>query len=128
MSTRRFYVFGFAALMLTDTLTQISVKLSTRKSGELVMSLDWLMQVLAGPWIYFAVLGYLGSFITWMTLLKHAPVGPSFAASHLEVVSVLIISVLFFGERLSWLQVVGSLCIVAGILCLSRSEAAHSPA
>jgi drug/metabolite transporter (DMT)-like permease len=58
-----------------------------------------------------------------MTLLIHAPIGPAFAASHLEVVTVLAISVVYFGERLSIMQVLGGLCIVAGIACLSLSEA-----
>ena len=66
--------------------------------------------------------GYVGAFITWMTLLKHAPIGPAFAASHLEVVTVLIISVAFFGEQLSLIQIVGGASIVLGIVCLSRSE------
>jgi drug/metabolite transporter (DMT)-like permease len=71
-------------------------------------------------------LGYLGSFVAWMTLLKHAPVGPAFAASHLEIVLVLIISALYFGDRLSEMQIVGALLIVLGIVCLSLSESKQS--
>ena len=123
MSTPRFYIVGFGALMLFDTLTQVSFKLSTTHAGEFTLSTLWLWEVFFNPWIYGAVVGYIGSFITWMTLLKHAPVGPAFAASHLEVVSVLAISVLYFGEHLAPMQVVGGLCIVLGIICLSRSEA-----
>jgi drug/metabolite transporter (DMT)-like permease len=68
-------------------------------------------------------MAYIGAFVTWMTLLKHAPVGPAFAASHLEVVSVLAISFLFFHEHLSLPQIIGAACIVTGIVCLSKSEA-----
>ena len=68
------------------------------------------MQVAAGQ-----VIGYVGSFVTWMTLLKHAPVGPAFAASHLEVVTVLIISVLAFDEKLTLMQLLGGASIVLGI-------------
>ncbi len=60
-----------------------------------------------------------------MTLLKHAPVGPAFAASHLEVVMVLIVSVLFFDEKLSLMQCAGGVSIVLGIVCLSLSKAGH---
>ena len=75
--------------------------------------------------IYGAVLGYLGSFVAWMTLLKHAPVGPAFAASHLEVVLVLAVSAVYFGDRLTPMQIIGALLIVLGIVCLSFSEAEH---
>jgi drug/metabolite transporter (DMT)-like permease len=122
MSTRRFYILGFGALMLFDTLTQVSFKLATTHAGEFAMTLDWLLGIFHNYWIFGAVVGYVGSFITWMTLLKHAPVGPAFAASHLEVVTVLIISVLAFDEKLTLMQIVGGLSIVLGIICLSLSE------
>jgi drug/metabolite transporter (DMT)-like permease len=125
MNRRRFYVVGFGILMLFDTLTQVSIKLATAHAGGFLADLGWLRQVLAEPWLYAAIVGYLGAFVTWMTLLKHAPIGPAFAASHLEVVTVLIVSVLFFHEHLSAGQMLGGLCIAAGIVCLSFSEAEH---
>jgi drug/metabolite transporter (DMT)-like permease len=128
MNRRRFYILGFGALMLFDTLTQVFLKLASNHAGEFAMTSDYLQEVARNHWIYGAVCGYLGAFFTWMTLLKHAPVGPAFAASHLEVVIVLIISVLFFGERLAPLQVVGCLCIVGGIIFLSVSESKQSHA
>ena len=128
MSTRRFYILGFSALMVFDTLTQVFLKITANQTGEIEMTLGYLREVVLNPWIYGAVCGYLGSFFTWMTLLKHAPVGPAFAASHLEVVTVLIISVLFFGEHLAPLQIVGCICIVVGIVFLSMSESGHSHA
>jgi drug/metabolite transporter (DMT)-like permease len=124
MSRKRFYLFGFGALALFDTLTQVSFKLASTHGGAFSMTLDWLLHVLLSTWIIGAVVGYLGSFFTWMTLLKHAPVGPAFAASHIEVVTVLAISVVYFGEHLSATQLAGSLCILLGIICLSLSEEA----
>ncbi len=122
MSTRRFYILGFGALMLFDTLTQVSFKLATTHAGEFAMTLEWLLEIFHNYWIFGAVIGYVGSFVTWMTLLKHAPVGPAFAASHLEVVTVLIISVLAFDEKLTLMQLLGGASIVLGIICLSLSE------
>lgn len=122
MSTRRFYILGFGALMLFDTLTQVSFKLATTHAGEFAMTVEWLLEIFHNYWIFGAVIGYVGSFVTWMTLLKHAPVGPAFAASHLEVVTVLIISVLAFDEKLTLMQLLGGASIVLGIICLSLSE------
>lgn len=123
MNKARFYMIGFSALMLCDTLTQISFKLASNHGGDFVMNLDWFLSIFSQPWIYGAVLGYLGSFVAWMTLLKHAPVGPAFAASHLEVVLVLVVSAVYFGDRLGPMQIFGALLIVIGIICLSFSEA-----
>lgn len=128
MKTRNFYLLGFGALMLFDTLTQVSFKLASTNAGEFIPKIEWLLVVFQNPWIYGAVLGYLGSFIAWMTLLKHAPVGPAFAASHLAIVFVLAISVVYFGEHLSLMKVLGTLCILLGIALLSLSEARQTHA
>ncbi|HXT67801.1 MAG TPA: EamA family transporter [Nitrospiraceae bacterium] len=126
MRTRYFYLIGFGALMLFDTLTQVSFKLSSSHAGEFLPKIEWLLVVLHNPWIYVAAIGYIGSFIAWMTLLKRAPVGPAFAASHLAIVFVLVISVTYFGEHLTVMQVVGALSIILGIVFLSLSEARQS--
>ena len=123
MKKARFYIIGFSALMICDTLTQVSFKLASIHGGDFVMQLEWFLSIFSKPWIYGAVLGYLGSFVAWMTLLKHAPVGPAYAASHLEVILVLIVSAVYFGDRLSPIQVIGAILVVLGIICLSFSEA-----
>ena len=123
MKKHHFYAIGFSALMLFDTLTQVSFKLASSHVGAFVMEPEWVFAISHSPWLYGAVAGYIGAFIAWMTLLKHAPVGPAFAASHLGLIAVLIISVTYFGERLAWMQVAGALCIVLGVVFLSLSEA-----
>lgn len=123
MKKSTFYTVGFSILMLCDTLTQVSFKLASNHGGQFEMKYDWFLSIFTQPWIYGAVLGYFGSFVAWMTLLKHAPVGPAYAASHLEVVLVVIISTIYFGDRLATLQIIGAILIVLGIVSLSLSEA-----
>ena len=128
MSTPRFYLLGFGALMVFDTLTQVSFKLATLQIGEFTPHLVWIAAMFTNHWVYLALVGYLGAFVTWMTLLKHAPIGPAFAASHLEMVPVLLCSILIFNERLTLAQCAGALLIVAGVVCLSMSKAEHPEA
>jgi drug/metabolite transporter (DMT)-like permease len=109
-----------------DTLTQVSFKLATRHTGEFVFDAAWLEAAALAPWIYVAIAGYLGAFVTWMTLLEHAPVGVAFAASHIDVVTVLLISIPLFHETLAPVQMAGAACIVAGILLLSSRERASA--
>lgn len=119
---RRFYVIGFLLLMGFDTLAQISFKYAGDNALPLAANLAWFLRVFGAPWIYGAMIGYLGSFFVWMALLKHAPIGPAFAASHLEVVSVLVLSAWLFGERLTLMRITGAVLIVAGIICLGIAE------
>jgi drug/metabolite transporter (DMT)-like permease len=118
-----FYLIGFSILIVFDTLTQVSIKLASTQAGAFVMDTNWLLAVSHNPWLYAAIVGYLGAFVAWMTLLKHAPVGPAFAASHLGLIPVLVISVVYFGEKLTTMQILGALSIMVGIVFLSLSEA-----
>lgn len=119
---KRFYLIGFALLLAFDTLAQISFKMAGSQALPVQANVAWLLRLAAEPWVYGAIVGYIGAFFTWMALLKHAPIGPAFAASHLEVVSVLLLSVPIFGEHIGAMQGAGAILIVAGILCLARGE------
>ncbi|MEO7072608.1 MAG: EamA family transporter [Rhodanobacter sp.] len=119
---RRFYLFGFLLLMAFDTLAQISFKYAGTRALPVAASVGWLLRVFGQPWIYGALVGYVGAFFTWMALLKHAPIGPAFAASHLELVSVMLLSIWLFGEHLNAARVLGAVAIIAGIVCLGLAE------
>ena len=122
MSRSMFDLFGFVALVGFDTFAQICFKMAALQGEPFMIEVEWLTRVFQTPWIYVAILGYLGAFIIWMTLLRHVPVGPAFAASHLEVVGVIVISAPLFGEVLSNSQMFGALLVVAGVVCLAQSE------
>lgn len=119
---KRFYLLGFLALMVFDTLAQVSFKSASLHGGELELSIDWLLRVFSHIWIYGAFVGYIGAFFTWMTLLKYAPVGPAFAASHLEIVSVTLVSIWLFDEALTVPKIIGGVLILGGVLCLAQAE------
>ena len=103
-------------------MAQISFKYAGTQALPVQASLAWLLRVFGQPWVYGAVVGYIGAFFTWMALLKHAPIGPAFAASHLEVVSVMLLSIWLFDEHLTLPRVLGAIAIVAGIVCLGLDE------
>ncbi|ODV06127.1 MAG: hypothetical protein ABT19_16060 [Rhodanobacter sp. SCN 68-63] len=112
---RRFYLIGFALLMGFDTLTQISFKLAGMHALPVQANLAWLLRLFGEPWVYGAVLGYLGAFFTWMSLLKHAPIG------------VMALSVWLFHEPLTATKLLGAAAILAGIVCLGLAERDAAP-
>ena len=116
------YGVGFLLLMAFDTLAQVSFKFAGIHALPVEANGAWLLRLATGPWIYCALLGYVGAFLTWMQLLRRAPIGPAFAASHLDVVSVMLLSAPLFNERIGFAQVVGAVVLVAGIICLALGE------
>jgi drug/metabolite transporter (DMT)-like permease len=119
---KRFYIIGFFVLMCCDTLAQCGIKIASLHVGALSFHLQWVTGIVRQRWLWCAFAGYIGAFFAWMTLLKHAPVGPAFAASHLEKVSVIFVSVMWLGERLSIVQAAGCILILGGIALLGFQE------
>jgi len=119
---KAFYVIGFLVLMLFDTLAQVCFKIAGTIALPVEPTLDWALRLFSHPWAYGAIAGYIGAFFTWLTLLRHAPVGPAFAATHLQVVSVLFVSAWLFHEPVTLLRTAGALLILGGILCLGYAE------
>jgi drug/metabolite transporter (DMT)-like permease len=117
---------GFALLMAVDTLCQVGCKLAADLAAPATFDAAWLARVAATPWIYLVGAGYLVAFALYMTILKTAPVGLAFAVTHLEIVSVLLVSVFFLGETLNAMQLTGCLAILAGvgILCSKNNMSA----
>lgn len=122
---RSFYIIGFLVLICFDTLAQISFKYASIYALPVTFDLPWLIRIFSHYWIYGAFIGYIGAFFTWMTLLRHAPVGPSFAASHLEIISVTLLSIWLFNEPLTISKIIGAVLILAGVFFLAKSESSE---
>lgn len=123
---RLFYIIGFFILLSFDTLAQISFKYASIHALPLTYDIAWLTRIMTHYWIYGALVGYIGAFFTWMTLLKHAPIGPAFAATHLDLISVTIISIWLFNEPLTLNKILGATLILVGVLFLTKDKSEQS--
>lgn len=119
---KRFYLLGFAALLIFDTLGQTGFKFSAMEAKPLDYSIEWVMRIITNKWIYITTLSYVGAFFTWMILLKKAPVGPAFAASRLQIVTVTLVSIFIFHEPFTITRFLGAVVIIAGIVFLALAE------
>ncbi|MDF7671286.1 EamA family transporter [Orbaceae bacterium ESL0721] len=119
---KKFYIIGFLLLLFFDTFGQTSFKLTALSAEPLELSIHWIIRIFSHYWVYLVMLGYSGAFITWMILLKKAPVGPAFAVSHLQVVTVMFVSVFVFNEQITLTRLLGALLIIIGIIFLALAE------
>lgn len=115
-------LIGFLLLVAIDTFVQIGFKLAGNDTLPVTLDLPWLERVAREPWVVGVLLGYGAAFVVYMTLIKHAPIGPAFAASHMEIVTVTLFSVLVFGDTLTLWQAVGCCAIVTGVVVLAATE------
>lgn len=124
----RFLVAGFAALAALDTVAHICFKLAALGAGPLDLGIDWVLRAANQGPLYIAIGCYAATFFIWIRLLRRAPVGPAFAASHVDVVTVLIAAALLLHEHISTHQMVGAGMVVAGIACLALAESRDASA
>jgi drug/metabolite transporter (DMT)-like permease len=115
-------LIGFLLLVAIDTFVQIGFKLAGNNTLPVTLDLPWLGRVGQEPWVVGVLLGYGAAFLVYMTLIKYAPIGPAFAASHMEIVTVTVFSVLVFGDTLTLWQAVGCCAIVTGVVVLAATE------
>ena len=118
---KRTVILGFLLLLTIDTVQQVVTKLAGNRIGACCPP-GWTDRVGLEPLVYVVGACYLAAFFVYMWLLKVAPVGPTYAAVHGHVVTVLLVSLAFLGERLSLMQAVGCLLIVGGIVVLAVTE------
>lgn len=119
---KRLVILGFLALLVIDTTQQVLAKFAGDVIGEFDFSAAWLRRLANEPLLYVLLGLYLAAFLVYSWLLRHAPVGPSYAAMHGHVVTTFLFSIAFLGERLTLLQLAGCALIVAGIVVLAVTE------
>jgi uncharacterized membrane protein len=116
------FFVGLLALLCFDTTGQVGFKLMADAAGPATANAAWVHAVITTPAFMLTVSSYIAAFFVYMWLLRCVAIGPLFAASHLELVTVAAISIAYFGERFSVLQALGCTLIVLGIIVLGFSE------
>jgi multidrug transporter EmrE-like cation transporter len=124
---KRAILLGFLLLMTFDTAAQVGMKFAGDRIASSTSELIWVRRVVREPLVYLVLSFYIGAFVTYTTLLRYAPVGPSYAAAHGHIVAVMVISLLFMGETFTLLQTLGACCILSGITILALTEKPVSP-
>jgi len=113
---------GFPLLITIDTASQVFIKIIGNRVSQFEFGIAWALRILNEPLLFLVLLFFGAAFAVYLMLLKSAAVGPVYAAAHLNLVTVSIISVLYFGEHLSWVQALGAVIIVAGVAVLAATE------
>lgn len=119
---KRLVLMGFLALLVIDTTQQLLAKFTGDRIGAFALDPAWIKRLVDEPLLYVLLGLYVLAFLVYSWLLRHAPVGPSYAALHGHVVTTFLISIMFLGERLTLLQLGGCALIVGGIVLLAATE------
>jgi drug/metabolite transporter (DMT)-like permease len=121
-------LIGYAYVAATIALTvygQMIVKWQVDEAGEFPATvsgkLEFLLRLLANPWIISVFAGAAIAAVAWMAALTRFELSRVYPFVALSFVLVLFLSALLFDEAVTWPKVVGVLLIVAGLTVGSQA-------
>jgi drug/metabolite transporter (DMT)-like permease len=115
-------ILNFVALLGFTVLGQFSFKHAADRLGVVRVDAAWIQAFLHEPSVALILIANVGALFSYLNLIRRAAIGPAFAAAHLSIVIVVIISVGYFHEALSWIQALGCLAIFVGVAILGYEE------
>ncbi len=96
------------------------------KSGAQHLSghgrLGFLLAAFRDAQVLSGLAAWTASTICWLYVLRVAPLSRAYGLTSLTYVLILAASVLFYGEQVRRLHVVGTVLIVMGIACLASGD------
>lgn len=125
MQERRFPWRTFAvwsAFIALDTLTQLAFKWGADQLSDLDFGLPMIARALTLPGVWLAALGYAGTFVVWMAILRMMPLSRAFPMTGLAYVTVPLLAWVVLGERIDLARACGIALIVAGVIALGSQE------
>jgi drug/metabolite transporter (DMT)-like permease len=111
-------------LIAFESGAQVSLKLGGDGLSAIPFGVDWLLAALSSIAVMVAVGCYIGSFLTWMLILRSSKLSLAFPLSSLVFVVVLMVSWLGLGESISPLHWLGVVVIIGGIVLLADGKEA----
>jgi drug/metabolite transporter (DMT)-like permease len=116
------FILNFAALLCFTALGQFSFKLAADRLGIVSPDVAWFRMFFHEPSVALILFANLGALFSYLKMIKSSAVGPVFAAAHLSIVVVIVVSVAFLHETLNWVQALGCVAIMAGVAILAFTE------
>jgi drug/metabolite transporter (DMT)-like permease len=107
--------------IVAASATQLAFKWAGTELDDLEFGPAFIKAALTKPSVWVAILGYLGMFVLWLTILKRTPLSRAFLITAVVYVPVTLGAWLIFGEHISALRAVGTAAIMAGVVLIGSA-------
>jgi drug/metabolite transporter (DMT)-like permease len=119
--------FGLALAIAFDTGVQLSWKMlalqiPTESSPRAIAE-----AVVYHPLFITLAILMVGQLINWLKVLEYADLSFAKPITSLSKISVCVVSVLYLGETVDLLKIVGITVVLAGVWCVCQTDRASAP-
>jgi drug/metabolite transporter (DMT)-like permease len=114
-------VIGLAVAIALDTALQLVWKSGVAAIPDTSSLWETIVAVARAPIFLLIIALMTAQLVNWLKVLDHADLSYAKPFTSLGYVTVAILSVLWLGERIAPLQIVGIVIVVAGVSCVSMT-------
>ncbi len=119
--------FGLLMIAMCLTVTgELLLKSGMNRHGELNVSFSTLIptavKLFSSPWVVGGFVFVFSGALFWLAVLSRWPLSMAYPLLSISYIIGIIASVLFLGEKVNTIQVVGVLVIILGVFLISRSN------
>jgi drug/metabolite transporter (DMT)-like permease len=112
----------WTAFIVLDTGTQLAFKWGADGLSDMDFGLTMIAKAISLPGVWLACIGYIGTFVVWMAILRDMPLSRAFPMTGLAYVTVPLFAWLAFGERIDLTRSIGIALILAGVVALGEKN------
>ncbi|WAC06563.1 MAG: EamA family transporter [Thermodesulfobacteriota bacterium] len=113
-------IFMIFAAVALGVVGQVSLKKGMLLSGSAGLNLS-LIKVIFTPYIFLGLVLYGIAMFLWLSILSRVDLSYAYPMLSLSYVFIVLASWLIFNENLSFLRLMGVLCICLGVIMVGRS-------
>lgn len=110
-----------------NAVAQILLKMAVSQRGAIALRPRALLQtgyhLAQNPWLLAGLACYVVSLAVWLIALSRVSVNVAYPMLSLGYVMTAVLAWIFFGERLSLVQILGIGVIILGVYLLTRTSA-----
>jgi len=119
-------VFGLALGIALDTAIQLLWKVTVVSIPDTSV-IDGVTAALHQPMLFLLVFLMFCQLVNWLKVLDYADLSFAKPITSLSYVSVAALSVLYLGEHLHPMQVIGIAIVLVGVWCITRTDRSTYP-
>ena len=105
-----------------NTGYQVFIKLAADDMKNMDFGLKWIVTAAQSPWIWAALVSEIASFILWIQVLSIYNLSKAFPLSAISYITILCTGWFVFNEEILYLQLVGSILILAGVWLIATAS------